>query len=381
MKMRLPSQILSLCFPLLFLGNFAFAEAKCPWESYSGLQMAQFDYSAAKNASLTTQQIQDDLKCLEILLQNRYVAQDDHKEIDLIGRLRNLSSKVTDMDSVHLLDLIFNLHQGLPDVHLSYQVNNIVRQYNGPSGEQVELSEQLESEKVYDRGDYVYFRPAQILMPDLSQPQKDLIEIIKNNDRNLVIDLRETRGGGGPLPQELATNIYTAAQHIPSDTTFQVRSYLAYVGLAITSKVVFGDQGKEFYEEMKTRVTNTSFTDMIHFVIEEKRNDYPGVRLTEYKSKIFLLIDQDCGSNCEVIVEKLSAHPNVTTIGANTIGALHYGNPISYVLPNSGILVYMPTRREVLENDAVEGIGYIPNIKTNYVDLNALFEKTKTKPH
>jgi C-terminal processing protease CtpA/Prc len=120
---------------------------------------------------------------------------------------------------------------------------------------------------------------------------------------------------------------------------------------------------------------------MIHFVIEEKRNDYPGVRLTEYKSKIFLLIDQDCGSNCEVIVEKLTAHPKVTTVGANTIGALHYGNPITYVLPNSGILVYLPTRREVLENDAVEGIGYIPNIKTNYVDLNALFEKTKTKPH
>ena len=60
-------------------------------------------------------------------------------------------------------------------------------------------------------------------------------------------------------------------------------------------------------------------------------------------------------------------------IGENTRGALHFGNAATFMLPHSGILVHMPTRSEVYENDAPEGIGYTPDIISDVVDLDQLF--------
>lgn len=154
------------------------AEIKCPWENRSGLEMMQFDYSDDKNPQLTTAQIQEDLACLKILFQNKYVAQDDYPNINLIGRLEGLSQSASAMKSSQLADLIFNLHQGMPDVHLSYQVNGISKHCVSPAGQQVNLNENLDSEKVYNRDGYIYFKPAEILMPELTSAQKELIGLL-----------------------------------------------------------------------------------------------------------------------------------------------------------------------------------------------------------
>lgn len=334
--------------------------------------MTAFDYSENKNSDLTRQQVQEDLVCLNILFQNKYVGQDAHPEIDLIGRLQKLNAEAQAMKSSQLLGLIFDLHQGLPDLHLAYQVNGVTRQYRGADGKQVELSENLDSEKVYDRGNYVYFKPAKILMPDLSIPQKDFIELIKQNDKNLVIDLTETKGGGGLFPDELSVHIFTSHQKIPKVTTSQIRSGLVYIGLSITGMIVYGEQGRETYNSVKEYVKNQKFSDLVPFTVEQQTKESVGLRPIEYKSKIFLLIDQDCASECETIVEKLSAHPNVVTIGANTRGALHYSNALSFVLPNSGIWVRIPSLRHIYENDAIEGIGFSPKIKSTFIDLSKL---------
>jgi hypothetical protein len=45
---------------------------------------------------------------------------------------------------------------------------------------------------------------------------------------------------------------------------------------------------------------------------------------------------------------------------------------MSFTLPNSGIWVRIPTLTQILENDAVEGIGYAPSVISDFIDLNKL---------
>lgn len=360
---------------IYFVVSISSAEIKCPWEARSGLEMMQFDYSDDRNPDLTESQIQEDLACLKVLFKNKYVAQDDYPNINLIGRLQALSLNASAMKSSKFIDLIYNLHQGMPDVHLAYQVNGITKKYVSPAGHQVNLSENLDFEKVYSRNGYIYFKPAKILMPELTASQKEFISLIKSGDKNLVLDLRETVGGGGSFAEELVSNLFTPNQKVPNTRRLQVKSGLVYVGLSLTTRIVYGEQGKAFYESIKEYVKDKKFNELVPYTIEEKMEAFQGKRPNEYKSKIFLLIDADCASECETIVEKLMVHHNVTTVGSNTRGALRYSNAVSFLLPNSGIWVRLPSLRYVYENGAPEGVGYSPKIKTDFINLDELFNK------
>lgn len=357
---------------LLFIQPLCKAAETCPWERLSGLEMTRFDNINSNNSMLTKKQVLEDLACLKILLQNKYVAQDDFPNINLISRLEILEQSATDQDSSQLVDSLFNLHQGIPDVHLSYRVNNIVKKYSTSIGQQVNLKESLDTEKIYNREKYIYFKPDKILMPEMSLAQKEFIQLIKTEDKNLIIDLTETRGGGGDFPKELASALFTSQQIIPKTKRLQIISGLVYIGLSLTGLLVFGEQGKDTYNSIKEYVKDKKFSELVPFTVEEKIQEFRGSRPIAYKSKIYLLIDQDCGSECETIVEKLTALPNVTTVGSNTRGALHYSNALTFVLPNSGIYASIPSLRESYENDAPEGVGYTPQIKTNFIDLDQL---------
>lgn len=358
----------------ILVNSFSFlAEAAvCPWDKLKGQDLLQFSYSDSLNKDISAVQVQEDLACLKILLENKYVGQDSYPEVSLVSRLNKLSREATGMKSSQLLDLIYNLHQGIPDVHLSYQVNGEVKVYSGEGKKQVAINENLDSEKVYDRGHFIYFKPAKTLMPDLTDSQKSLIDIVKSSDRNLVIDLRETRGGGGPFAEDLAQSIFTKDQKIPQKIAKQIMSGLSYIGLAITTSLHYGDQVKDFYEYVKSTYGDKNFSDLVPFTIHEETKTRTGQRINPYKSKINVLIDGTCASECETIVELLSAHPNTTLIGQNTAGALHFSNAVSYTLPHSGIWVRIPSLTHILENDAVEGVGYSPALKTDFIDLNRL---------
>lgn len=368
--MKLTFKVSFLVFT--FAGFFAHADIECPWLKLKGQDLLHFSYSDDVNRDLTSIQIQEDLACLKILFENRYVGQDSHPEINLVGRLNKLSLAATPMKSTQLLDLIYNLHQGVPDVHLGYQVNGLNKRYSGEAKKEVAISETLDSEKIYDRGTFVYFKPAEILMPQLTDPQKSFVELIKKNDRNLVIDLRDVRGGGGPFPEELAENIFSTAQKIPQSKKLQVASGLSYIGLAVTTRIIYKDQIKDFFESVESMVKDKNIGDLISFRIEETLTDRVGQRSRPYQSKILLLIDGTCASQCETIVEVLSTHPNVSLVGQNTMGALHFANAISFTLPNSGIWVKIPSQTQVLENDAIEGVGYSPTVVSDFIDLNKL---------
>ncbi len=352
MKFKFKGSLLIFTF---IAGSFAHADIECPWLKLKGQDLLHFSYSDTANPDLTRVQIQEDLVCLKILFENKYVGQDSHPEIDLVSRLNKVSLEVTPMNSTQLLDLIYNLHQGIPDMHLGYQANGFLKSYSGEIKKDVGISENLESEKIYDRGNYVYFKPAEIFMPQLTDSQKSFVELVKKTDKNLVIDLRDVHGGGGPFPEELAKNIFSIAQKIPQSKKLQVVSGLSYIGLGVTTRMVYKDQGKDFFEAVESMVKEKNVSDLVSFKIEETSTARVAQRAAPYKSKIILLVDGTCASECETIVELLTAHPNVSLVGQNTRGALHFSNAVSFVLPNSGIWVRIPSLTHILENDAIEG--------------------------
>ncbi|MGE3611731.1 MAG: hypothetical protein AB7I27_19225, partial [Bacteriovoracaceae bacterium] len=51
---------------------------------------------------------------------------------------------------------------------------------------------------------------------------------------------------------------------------------------------------------------------------------------------------------------------------------LGFSNAMTFMLPNSGIVVRLPTLLHKYENDAPEGVGYAPNRELTYIDLQTL---------
>lgn len=82
-----------------------------------------------------------------------------------------------------------------------------------------------------------------------------------------------------------------------------------------------------------------------------------------YKNPIYVLVDAECASSCESILEALEAHPKVVTVGENSAGLVHFGNTGILVLPESKISIQMATDHWVYKDARfVEGVGYGPKV-------------------
>ena len=82
-----------------------------------------------------------------------------------------------------------------------------------------------------------------------------------------------------------------------------------------------------------------------------------------YAGKLYVLMDRDCGSTCEAAVLLLKRIANTRVIGQKSAGAYGYGNAGLLLLPNSKILLQVPTRAFVHPKDLYEERrGLIPDI-------------------
>jgi hypothetical protein len=360
--------IFSIC--LLFVRSTYSAD--CPWSRMSGLAMMEFSYDDNFDAFLTAQQVREDLECLKIVLANSYALRLQYPENLILERLTNAIAGAAPTNSKMLSDKIFALHAGWPDLHLSYQVGGgRSNRFETQNPVNVAISEELEPEKIYERATYTYYKPGDLL-PTLTQPQADFISYIKNNDANVVLDLRGNGGGDNTFGQALLDSLFTANQHIPQSQKSQVVGPLTFIGFCNTLRISYEVEGVHFCNQIKEMVSGLSFPELVSTSVEVEKIEYQGKRNEAYLSNIFVLIDSGCASACETIVEKIAAHPRATLVGAHTAGALHFSNPLSLKLPNSGIWIKIPTRFESFENDAPEGVGYAPAIETNFIDLDRM---------
>lgn len=347
---------------------------ECPWVKQTGNDLLNALHPSDKIVNLSQSQVKEDLSCLKIILSQYYAYHITYPENQIVARLENALINPQPVSNVDLLNQIFSFHEGFSDLHVSYQAAGMQKRFETQNPVAVKLSEDLIDDQIYERDQYTYFKPGKLL-PSLTAGQSSFIKYISKDDRPLVIDLRGNRGGDNTFAFALIDVLFTKDQHVPGSIVTQVSGAIPYIGLCVSTSIIYGDEVKDFCNQVKEQFGSLQFSQLLSKKLEVEKRQFLGKREALYLSPIILITDSLCTSACETIVEKLSAHPNVKTIGAHTGGALHFGNAMSFLLPNSGIWLAIPSRAEVYENQAAEGIGYLPNVESNYVDLDTLFDK------
>ncbi len=323
---------------------------------------------------MTKEETKEDLECLKIILQNKYIASEFVPDIPLISRLEALINSANSKSNDQLLDDIFKLHSGFYDIHMGYKLNNSKKRFKSLSTAIVKSPTDYQFETLIKRKDHLYFRPKD-LSNVLSVEQDELVRFLKSNDVNLVLDLRGNNGGDNEFAFELVRTLFTKDQHVPITTKFQLESTFKTIGLINTAiEVGFYEGTIETKKLVEEAIQGYSLNDLIPYTIEKEIESIEGERLNPFQSKIILLFDSGCASSCETIIEKLSAHPNAITLGRNSMGALHYSNAIKFQLPNSGILTYIPTLYHQYEDDAKEGVGYAPQYEFDVINLDKVMD-------
>lgn len=356
---------------LAFLSHHSLA-ADCSLLGQPAMSLLQFDTDKSHEKKLSKFEVMDDLECLKLMFANRYVGLEYYDSINFSKRVDNLSLQGVD-SSLKLLDRIKRLHQGMNDAHLMYEVFGVAQVgFSSLKDEKVELVQNYSHEKVYERREYTYFRPG-FLRNVISEGMQDFVALVADEDRKYVLDLRGNSGGDDAFAEALAQALFTSAETIPRTRRLQLESPFQRAGHCISLYFVGYEGVEEFCKSVAQEISGKTIRDVLEYTFSEYTQDFRGERKQSFKSDFIILTDSGCASSCETIVEKLSYHPKVRVVGKNTMGALHFSNAATYMLPNSGVIVRMPTLFHEYENDALEGVGYTPDIITNKVDLDSLF--------
>lgn len=363
-----------IAFQIVSIFATAQVLAACRWEKMLGEKIMRFDSDLSLNKELTANEVKEDLECLKIVLRDHYVAIDFYKDIPILTRLDEKIQNSYPSSSIDLIDNIFEIHDGAIDIHIAYSLwhSDYFKSFYKPNKANVKASEEFAKEKVLDLKGFIYFKPGD-LRDTISKPQMDFVEFVRDNDKNLVIDMRGNPGGDDPFIDLLTETLFSQTQTVPKSYRYEVDSLFKRAGLCISLKVMGYSSANQYCDNIKSEIQGKTLEDVMSFSIVESGEEFFGRRKTDYQSKIKLLIDSGCASACETLVERLSWHPQVQVIGQNTAGALHFSNAIQIMLPNSGIIASIPTLLHTYENDAPEGVGYAPDIYLDYIDFDFLF--------
>jgi hypothetical protein len=369
--MKILSSSLATAFCFVSMSITANASVTCPWSKPNEL-LAIDSARSLPEKKLSRDDVLQDLDCFK-LIATQYIYDYPNPPTLLLGRLASLHAEEREFSASELADELFELHDGMPDFHFGYQIGEQILELQNSGKKEVALSQQLESKKIIPvvtkNAPATYYRPEDFF-GDLTQDQSQFIRRVSNTDSNFIVDLRGNGGGDDKFAFELAKVLFTRSEKIPQAKSFQAASLFVYAGLLNTVRALDYRGMEDFQQQVIEALGSVNvFSDLLLSEFEEDSETLVGNRKKPFTGKMILLIDGGCASSCETVVEKLMNHPRVTLVGQNTFGALHFSNPAMYQLPNSGIFVRIPTLRHIYENDAPEGVGYVPDVFAETVDL------------
>jgi C-terminal processing protease CtpA/Prc len=82
-----------------------------------------------------------------------------------------------------------------------------------------------------------------------------------------------------------------------------------------------------------------------------------------FREPLYILIDRECASSCELLLQNLEALPHRILVGENTMGAVTYGEIGQVVLPESRMIVTLATTSTSFRDQRrPEKQGYAPDI-------------------
>jgi hypothetical protein len=374
---------------ILLIGGFASAKAD---ESSHEQVIAdliddkEFIYESDKypvrKKTLERQELQYDVAFLVAALERAYSGR-DYLSPAVYERLVNdvLTFDVTNSDGDIFCRYLADVFKRVPDNHLFMygSCDDKIKKPIAPDvGKNIYTGQGYYSEIRVVGGKQIGLLSLGTIMPDKKDQSwkgfKEAIARISKQTDALIIDLRGNHGGISVNIRWLANYLYGGRAKMV-DETIIIRKSAAYFALQYNEPAfVILEAIKRhlpvqpyLIEEMKAELKR--FKEFYKKPSKQVRLVHKGSDAsfnpkTGYDKPIRILIDGACASACESGYARFLLHPRVKTYGMNTKGVYHYGDNKPLVLPNSNIVVSIPTSfREFADGRFIEKIGYSPEIR------------------
>ncbi len=192
-----------------------------------------------------------------------------------------------------------------------------------------------------------------------------------------IIDMRRNPGGDSTKGNEMARLLYGLEKNqstpMPKKQTYRQRTPDAWALLA--NAFWLNMQSFSDNKQPVPGYLNDTYQSMVGFQKKSVAGLIPALEVEKFGTDpvdlsravtfpIYILVDRNCGSSCELTLEALENLPAVQTVGENTTGVVQYGNVGALYLPSSHIVVRMPTQGSKYDDGReVEKNGYAPRWK------------------
>jgi hypothetical protein len=262
-------------------------------------------------------------------------------------------------------------HSASEQMNCTLKSGKVVKLGLYPVPELYVTNAEFEEDKIYRlQNGVIYIRPGNLLA--FTTRQQGIIDYLKTSNDKIILDLSRNPGGEGIYAAKAAQALYTAQEKIPGAFINEVQSKFKSIGLAntlLSFGPLFDQETLKAYMENVSSFKDLSLNDLLDTFVKEEEIVLKGERVRPFKGQLIIITSSACSSACEDFSEKLGPHQSVKVIGKNTAGMIHYSNAATYILPNSGIKVYIPTRVASYDNEAEEGVGYPVDLKMEFIDL------------
>jgi hypothetical protein len=216
------------------------------------------------------------------------------------------------------------------------------------------------------------------LMPEGIQPdQQKLLDLLAEASTTapIIFDLRQNRGGDSTFGNALATTLRATNDQLPGFTLEDMQSIYASASvpnadlfiaeeLEQTGDTVDAATLRKAYQVDLAALNQAVASGLNFSSFNVAKNVGPvqtGTRSSPYPSPIILLTDKHCASSCEFMLAMFNGAPNAYRVGANSLGALHFGNVGTLLLPNSKVIFYGGWRGFAWDKEVPEGLGFTPD--------------------
>jgi hypothetical protein len=205
---------------------------------------------------------------------------------------------------------------------------------------------------------------------------RERVATLKAAGQPFVIDLRGNSGGDDEPATWLARELYGLSDQEPVPTPVEAR-------LSIDRPEAFALMSNVWTLEIQRErragrtVPQDDYdmrTKILGWMEKAKSGQFPPTDYQEmpqpnlnghaiFQAPVYILVDNQCASSCELLLEYLEALPHRVLIGEHTHGAVEYGEVGKLILPTSHVVVTLATfATRYRDYRTVEGKGYAPDI-------------------
>lgn len=372
-------KFVTLIVPSIFLTQMALAEDI----------LLSSQVPLAKVETLTADDLKSDLEILLLTLDKAYGGKNvlpGSQYSDLVDGLKNLKLKISNISSEDFCNQIADLTEKVNDNHLTVHIEDQTCRRQWPvatiganSGFGNANSTWSVSFRNY-QNQLVPVLAIQKMSPSGSPEWNGFLETVQSlvkTGNPFVIDMRRNPGGDATKGSEMARILYgiDKTQHVPMPKKQIYRQTTAEAWSIMANAFWLGIQALAMNGQPIPDYSKNTYRTFVDNIKKAMSGSFPITTIEKFDSnaanlsrviasKIYVLIDRNCGSSCELTLEALENLPSVITVGENTTGVVQYGNVGALYLPSSHIVVRMPTQGAKYDDQRqIEKIGYSPKWK------------------